>query len=149
MTTSTDPTAPEAPSSTYDQGVLREIARPVRWLSAAIVDAANAGRANHSGIKVGGHQAPSAPVLHAISYLLGDLDESYLPTLRAKGGLQSYPSRLKDPDAVDFSTGSVGISATAALGVAMAHRYVASQFPSSPPAGRFISLLPAQLSTPH
>ena len=48
MTTSTDPTAPEAPSSTYDQGVLREIARPVRWLSAAIVDAANAGRANHS-----------------------------------------------------------------------------------------------------
>lgn len=149
MTTSTDPTAPEAPSSTYDQGVLREIARRVRWLSAAIVDAANAGRANHSGIKVAGHQAPSTPVLHAISYLLGDLDESYLPTLRTKGGLQSYPSRLKDPDAVDFSTGSVGISATAALGVAMAHRYVASQFPSSPPAGRFISLLPAQLSTPH
>jgi pyruvate dehydrogenase E1 component len=176
MTTNTDPTAPEAPSSTYDQGVLHEIARRVRWLSAAIVDAANAGRANHSGIKVGGHQAPSvsmadvmvtlwfaeltpldrvsvkphaSPVLHAISYLLGDLDESYLPTPRAKGGLQSYPSRLKDPDTVDFSTGSVGISATAALWVAMAHRYVASQFPSSPPAGRFISLLPAQLSTPH
>jgi pyruvate dehydrogenase E1 component len=149
MTTSTDPTAPEAPSSTYDQGVLREIARRVRWLSAAIVDAANAGRANHSGIKVGGHQAPSAPVLHAISYLLGDPDESYLPTLRAKGGLQLYPSRLKDPDTVDFSTGSVDISATAALWVAMAHPYVASQFPSSPPTGRFISLLPAQLSTPH
>jgi pyruvate dehydrogenase E1 component len=168
MPTSADLTASEAPSPTYDQGVLREIARRVLWLSAAIVDAANAGRPNHSGVKVGGHQASSAsmvdimtalwfaeltpldrvsvkphasPVLHAINYLLGDLDESYLPTLRAKGGLQSYPSRTKDPGTVDFSTGSVGIGATAALWAAVAHRYIASQFPSSPPAGRFISLL--------
>ncbi len=168
MTTSADQTGLGAPGPAYDQGVLREIASRVRWLSAAIVDAANAGRANHSGVKVGGHQASSAsmvdimvalwfaeltpldrvsvkphasPVLHAVNYLLGELDESYLPTLRAKGGLQSYPSRLKDPDAVDFSTGSVGIGATAALWAAMAHRYIASQFPSSPPAGRFISLL--------
>lgn len=36
----TAPRAPEAPSPPYDQGVLREIARRVRWLSAAIVDAA-------------------------------------------------------------------------------------------------------------
>ena len=64
-------------------------------------------------------------MLHAINYLLGDLDATYLTTLRAKGGLQSYPSRLKDPDTVDFSTGSVGIGATAALWAAMAHRYVA------------------------
>jgi pyruvate dehydrogenase E1 component len=168
MTTSADPTAPEASSPTNDQGVLRDIAERVLWLSAAIVDAANAGRANHSGVKVGGHQASSAsmvdimvalwfaeltpldrvsvkphasPVLHAINYLLGDLGESYLPSLRAKGGLQSYPSRLKDPDTVDFSTGSVGIGATAALWAAVAHRYIASQFPGSPPAGRFISLL--------
>jgi pyruvate dehydrogenase E1 component len=170
MTISADPaaTATGAPSPAYDRGVLREIASRVLWLSSAIVDAANAGRANHSGVKVGGHQASSAsmidimvalwfaeltpldrvsvkphasPVLHAINYLLGDLDESYLPTLRAKGGLQSYPSRLKDPDTVDFSTGSVGIGATAALWAAMAHRYVASQFPSAPPAGRFVSLL--------
>ena len=83
----------------------------------------------------------ASPVLHAVNYLLGDLDEAYLPTLRAKGGLQSYPSRLKDPDTVDFSTGSVGIGATAALWAAVAHRYVASQFPGSPSAGRFISLL--------
>ena len=131
-----------ADSGSYDEAVLREVAQRVLWLSAAIVDAANAGRLNKSGIKVGGHQASSAsmvdimvalwfaeltnldrvsvkphasPVLHAINYLLGDLDESYLPTLRAEGGLQSYPSRLKDPDTVDFSTGSVGIGATAAL----------------------------------
>ena len=168
MITSAGPTAVEAPNLTYDQEVLRDIARRVLWLSAAIVDAANAGRPNHSGVKVGGHQASSAsmvdimtalwfaelapldrvsvkphasPVLHAINYLLGDLDESYLPTLRAKGGLQSYPSRLKDPGTVDFSTGSVGIGATAALWAAVAHRYIASQFPGSPPAGRFISLL--------
>ncbi len=152
----------------YDEAVLQEIARRVLWLSAAIVDAANAGRPNDSGVKVGGHQASSAsmvdimvalwfaelterdrvsvkphasPVLHAISYLLGDLDEAYLPTLRAKGGLQSYPSRLKDPDTVDFSTGSVGIGATAPLWAAMAHRYVASQFPSAPRSGRFVSLV--------
>ncbi|WP_127550401.1 pyruvate dehydrogenase [Actinoplanes sp. OR16] len=151
-----------------DIEVLREIARRVLWLSAAIVDAANAGRPNDSGVKVGGHQASSAsmvdimvalwfaeltaadrvsvkphasPVLHAVNYLLGDLDESYLPLLRARGGLQSYPSRLKDPDTVDFSTGSVGIGATAALWAAMAHRYLASQFPGAPAGGRFVSLL--------
>src|ERR1700677_1199553 len=167
MISSAHPTA-EAPRPAYDEGVLRDLAQRVLWLSAAIVDAANAGRANSSGVKVGGHQASSAsmvdimtalwfaeltpldrvsvkphasPVLHAVNYLLGDLDEAYLPTLRAKGGLQSYPSRLKDPDTVDFSTGSVGIGATAALWAAVAHRYIASQFPGSPPGGRFISLL--------
>ena len=154
--------------TTPDPALLREISRRVLWLATSIVDAANAGRPNDSGVKVGGHQASSAsmvdimvalwfaelerddrvsvkphasPVLHALNYLLGDLDEAYLPTLREKGGLQSYPSRLKDPDTVDFSTGSVGIGATAALWAAMSHRYVASRFPDAPPAGRFISLL--------
>ncbi len=167
MTATADPSA-DTEAVAYDEAVLREIAQRVLWLSAAIVDAANAGRPNETGIKVGGHQASSAsmvdvmvalwfaeltnldrvsvkphasPVLHAINYLLGDLDESYLPTLRALGGLQSYPSRLKDPDTVDFSTGSVGIGATAALWAAMSHRYVASHFADSPPAGRFVSLL--------
>ena len=148
--------------------VLRDVAQRVLWLSSAIVDAANRGRPNNTGVKVGGHQSSSAsmvdimvslwfaelantdrvsvkphasPVLHAINYLLGDLEEKYLPTLRAKGGLQSYPSRLKDPDTVDFSTGSVGIGATAALWAAMSHRYLSSHFPEVPQAGRFISLL--------
>ena len=105
------------------------------WLSTAIVHHANRVRPNPGGLKVGGHQASSAsmvsimtslwfrhlraedrvsvkphasPVLHAINYLLGELDESYLPTLRAFGGLQSYPSRVKDPDPVDYSTGLGG-----------------------------------------
>jgi pyruvate dehydrogenase E1 component len=151
-----------------DEQVLRAIAQRVLWLSAAIVDAANRGRPNTSGVKVGGHQASSAsmvdimvalwfhcltgqdrvsvkphasPVLHAVNYLLGDLDATYLTTLREQGGLQSYPSRLKDPDTVDFSTGSVGIGATAALWAAMAHRYTRSHFPTTPSAGRFVSLL--------
>ena len=151
-----------------DLATLDEVCRRVRWLATAIVDEANRGRPNATGIKVGGHQASSAsmveimvalwfqeltaqdrisvkphasPVLHAINYLLGDLDPSYLTTLRAKGGLQSYPSRLKDPDVVDFSTGSVGIGATAALWAAVAHRYVRSHDPDAPPSGRFISLI--------
>lgn len=167
MTTTVEPSV-TAGSGPYDEAVLREVAQRVLWLSANIVDAANAGRLNETGVKVGGHQASSAsmvdvmvalwfaeltnldrvsvkphasPVLHAINFLLGDLDGSYLPTLRAKGGLQSYPSRLKDPDTVDFSTGSVGIGATAALWAAMSHRYVASHFAECPPAARFVSLL--------
>ncbi len=161
-----DAASAEAP--TLDEPTLREIASRVLWLSAAIVDAANAGRPNDSGIKVGGHQASSAslvdimvalwfseltsrdrvsvkphasPVLHAINYLLGDLDQRYLTTLRAKGGLQSYPSRSKDPGTVDFSTGSVGIGATAPIWAAIAHRYAAGHFPGTPVADRFVSLV--------
>jgi pyruvate dehydrogenase E1 component len=130
---------------------LQEIEQRVLWLATAIVHHANRVRPNPEGLKVGGHQASSAsmttimtalwfehlraedrvsvkphasPVLHAINYLLGELDERYLTTLRAFGGLQSYPSRSKDPDPVDYSTGSVGIGATAPIWGALARRYV-------------------------
>ncbi len=168
MTSPRDPSGAPPITAETDPQVLRDVANKVLWLSTAIVDSANRGRENATGVKVGGHQASSAsmvdimvslwfselthldrvsvkphasPVLHAINYLLGDLDATYLPMLRAKGGLQSYPSRLKDPDTVDFSTGSVGIGATASLWAAVAHRYIRSQFPTTPPAGRFVSLL--------
>src|SRR3954451_2440102 len=122
--------------------VLEAVQRRVLWLATSIVHHANKVRRTPSGVKVGGHQASSAslvsvmtalyfhhlrgpdrvsvkphasPVLHAINYLVGRLDERYLTELRAFGGLQSYPSRSKDPDPVDFSTGSVGIGATATL----------------------------------
>ncbi len=135
--------------------MLRAVEQRVLWLSVAIVDHANRVRPNQSGLKVGGHQASSAsmvsimtslwfdhlrrgdlvsvkphasPVLHAINYLLGELDESYLTTLRSFGGLQSYPSRSKDPDPADYSTGSVGIGATAPVWGALARRYVNAQF---------------------
>ena len=54
-----------------------------------------------------------SPVFHAIQYLFGKQDKRHLAQFRALGGAQSYPSRTKDIDDVDFSTGSVG------LGVAM------------------------------
>jgi pyruvate dehydrogenase E1 component len=145
-----------APSSPVDtDAVLAQIEKRVLWLSTAIVHDANRLRPNPSGLKVGGHQASSAsmvtimtalwfqhlraqdrvsvkphasPVLHAINYLLGLLDASYLSRLREFGGLQSYPSRAKDPDPVDYSTGSVGLGATAPIWGAVARRYVDKAF---------------------
>jgi pyruvate dehydrogenase E1 component len=145
----TEATASRRPTPEIDD--LVAIERRVLWLSTAIIHHANRIRPNPSGVKVGGHQASCAsmvsimtslwfrhlraqdrvsvkphasPVLHAINYLLGELDESYLTTLRDFGGLQSYPSRSKDPDPVDYSTGSVGIGATAPIWGALARRYV-------------------------
>jgi pyruvate dehydrogenase E1 component len=147
--------------------VLAAIERRVLWLATSIVHHANRVRVTPSGVKVGGHQASSAsmvsvmtalwfsflrapdrvsvkphaaPVLHAINYLLGGLDAAYLTRLRELGGLQSYPSRLKDPDRVDFSTGSVGIGATATLWSGLAHRYVAGHF-DVPQGGRQVALV--------
>ncbi|MEV4641414.1 pyruvate dehydrogenase [Actinoplanes sp. NPDC049548] len=134
--------------------VLRVVEQRVLWLATAMIDHANRVRPRTDGLKVGGHQASSAsmttimtalwfdhlaagdrvsvkphasPVLHAINYLLGSLDEHYLTTLRSFGGLQSYPSRAKDPDPVDYSTGSVGIGATAPIWGALARRYIGSR----------------------
>ena len=82
----------------------------------------------------------ASPVYHAIKYLTGELDRSYLTTLRQRGGLQAYPSRTKDPDVADFSTGSVGLGAVAPLFSALTRRYVDSHFGGLPPA-RFIALV--------
>jgi len=103
---------------------LSAIERRVLWLAVRIVDYANRERPKGDALRVGGHQASSAamvtlmtalwladmdgrdrvsvkphasPVLHALEYLLGRLDRSYLTRLRDFGGLQSCPSRTKDP----------------------------------------------------
>ncbi|WFE38806.1 pyruvate dehydrogenase [Micromonospora sp. WMMD998] len=150
-----------------NEHVLDEIQRRVLWLATRIVDAANHDRGTGDGVKVGGHQASSAslvtamtalwfqhldaedrvavkphasPVFHAIQYLLGNLDRAYLPKLRARGGLQSYPSRTKDPDEVDFSTGSVGLGAAAPLFAAVTRRYVDAHF-GARPHSRFVALI--------
>src|SRR5690606_1242545 len=82
----------------------------------------------------------ASPVFHAIKYLQGELDRSYLTRLRERGGLQSYPSRTKDPDVADFSTGSVGLGVVAPLFAAMTRRYIESHGVAGEPA-RFISLV--------
>jgi len=156
-------------SGGVDLDVLAAIERKVLWLSTAIVDAANSpARKDPDGLKVGGHQASSAslatimtalwfttltrddrisvkphasPVLHAINYLLGELSPADLGTLRAFHGLQSYPSRSKDPDTVDYSTGSVGIGATAPIWGGIARRYVADTVGAPRSAGRQFSLV--------
>ena len=146
---------------------LRSVERRVLWLATRIVDYANRERPKTDELKVGGHQASSAsmvslmtalymrdlraedrvsvkphasPVLHAIEYLLGRLDGSYLTRLRDFEGLQSYPSRTKDHFPVDYSTGSVGIGSAAPLFGALADRYIDDHFGEGT-GGRFISLL--------
>ena len=119
---------------------LRALEQKVLWLAAWTIHNANHLRPSRDGLKVGGHQASCAslvtimtalyfeilrpedrvavkphasPVFHAIQYLLGNQELDKLERFRGFGGAQSYPSRTKDVDDVDFSTGSVG------LGVAM------------------------------
>jgi len=143
------------PSSKKTIHTLETIQKRVLWLAINMVHHANHIRPNPDVTKVGGHQASSAsmvtiltalyfaylqeddrisikphasPVFHAIQYLLGQLPRDYLTELRAYGGLQSYPSRTKDPDKVDFSTGSVGLGAVAPAFGALVNQYVGAQF---------------------
>ncbi|WP_081437527.1 transketolase-like TK C-terminal-containing protein [Rhodococcus jostii] len=152
-----DHTAQLTPRAATPEALV-EIEKRVLWLATSMIHHANRVRPNPTGLKVGGHQASCAsmvsimtslwfeqlrpgdrvsvkphasPVLHGINYLLGELDEKYLTTLREFGGLQSYPSRSKDPDPVDYSTGSVGIGATAPIWGAIARRYVNTQIGSA------------------
>ena len=162
---STQPLSQSAspPLTEADIETLRTIERRVLWLATRMIDEAN--RRPKSEVKVGGHQASCAsmvsimtalwfahiggedkvaikphasPVYHAIKYLTGELDQSYLTTLRQRGGLQAYPSRTKDPDVSDFSTGSVGLGAVAPLFSAVTRRYVDAHF-GEQPAARFIA----------
>ena len=149
--------------------VLLTIQDRVLWLAMQMVHYANNIRPNPDGVKVGGHQASSAsvvtimtslyfdymrsgdrisvkphasPVYHAIQYLLGNLEERYLRGLRAFHGLQAYPSRTKDPDNVDFTTGSVGLGPVAPNFAALSEEYVRSRmFSSREEPGRYISLV--------
>ena len=151
-----------------DPAVLEAIQRRVHWLALRMVDHANREREDAGGIKVGGHQASctsmvtlmtalwfahlrapdrvavkphASPVFHAIRYLLGELDAAHLTQLRSFRGLQAYPSRTKDTGRIDFSTGSVGLGATAPLFAAMARRYVEAHHGPRAARSRFIALL--------
>ena len=115
---------------------LRQIEQRLLWLSHWMIHHANHIRSSENTIKTGGHQASSAsmvsiltalyfvtlknndrvavkphasPIFHAMQYLMGKLDLEHMKNFRGFGGIQPYPSRTKDIDDVDFSTGSVGL----------------------------------------
>jgi pyruvate dehydrogenase E1 component len=150
--------------------LLRELERKVLWLSAWTIHHANHLRPNRDGLKVGGHQASCAslatvmtalyfsvlrpedriavkphasPVFHAIQYLFGHQTREKLERFRALGGAQSYPSRTKDIDDVDFSTGSVGLGVAMTLFSSIVQDYVRLKqlAPTERPTGRMVALV--------
>ena len=129
---------------------MKALEQKVLWLSMWTIHNANHIRENVDGLKVGGHQASSAsiatimtalyfdilnpqdrvavkphasPVFHSIQYLMGRQSANALENFRALGGAQSYPSRVKDNDEVDFSTGSVGLGVAMTLFASMVQDY--------------------------
>ncbi len=152
-----------------DLPLLGQIERKLLWLSSWMIHHANHVRPNRDGLKVGGHQAScasvtaimtalyfallrpedrvavkphAAPVFHAINYLYGRLPRERLTSLRAFGGLQPYPSRLKDGPEVDFSTGSVGLGVALTSFTALMQDYVVQHGFARPelPPGRQIAI---------
>jgi pyruvate dehydrogenase E1 component len=130
---------------------LKAIEQKVLWLAVWMIHNANHLRSKRDGLKVGGHQASSAsittlmtalyfdvlrpmdrvavkphasPVYHSIQYLFGRQTREKLERFRAFGGAQSYPSRTKDTDDVDFSTGSVGLGVALTSFAALVRDYL-------------------------
>ena len=157
-------------ASAKDLAMLDAVEKKVRWLSSWTIHHANHIRAKRDGIKVGGHQASCAslstlmtalyfnvlrpqdrvavkphasPVFHAINYMFGRQSREKLENFRAFGGAQSYPSRTKDGDAVDFSTGSVGLGAAVTNFAALTQDYLRykNMLPKGEKPGRMVALV--------
>jgi pyruvate dehydrogenase E1 component len=163
MTKANEPIAPA------ELEILRELEQKVLWLASWTIHHANHLRENVDGLKVGGHQASSAslatimtalyfhalrpqdrvavkphasPIFHAIQYLLGRQSRQKLADFRGYKGAQSYPSRTKDTDDVDFSTGSVGLGVAQTLFSSLVQDYVrAHGWGLQRPEGRMIALV--------
>src|SRR5215211_4821141 len=148
--------------------LLSALARKVLWLSSWTIHHANHVRPNVDGLKVGGHQASSAslanimsalyfsvlrpqdrvavkphasPVFHAIQYLFDHQTRDKLENFRGFKGAQSYPSRTKDADDVDFSTGSVGLGVAQTIFASLVQDYVRTHgWGAERPEGRMIAL---------
>src|SRR3981189_1882500 len=149
--------------------LLSALARKVLWLSSWTIHHANHIRPNADGLKVGGPQASPAslvtimsalyfsvlrrqarcgvkphasPVFHAIQYLFGHQSRDKLENFRGYKGAQSYPSRTKDADDVDFSTGSGGLGVAQTLFSSLVQDYVkAHGWMKDRPEGRMIALV--------
>src|SRR5215218_8231018 len=149
--------------------ILAELEKKVLWLASWTIHHANHLRESSDGLKVGGHQASStslatimtalyfhalrpqdrvavkphaSPNFHAIQYLLGRQTKDKLAGFRGYKGAQSYPSRTKDADDVDFSTGSVGLGVAQTLFSSLTQDYVrAHGWSLDRPEGRMIALV--------
>ena len=149
--------------------ILRELEKKVLWLASWTIHNANHLRENSDGLKVGGHQASSAslatimtalyfdvlrpadrvavkphasPIFHAIQYLLGKQTRERLEAFRGYKGAQSYPSRTKDIDDIDFSTGSVGLGVAQTLFSSLVQDYVRLHgWGKERPEGRMVALV--------
>ena len=150
--------------------LLNAVERKLLWLSAWMIHNANHIRPNRDGLKVGGHQASCAsvisiltalyfdilkpadriavkphagPVFHAMNLLLGRQTAERMATLRQFGGIQPYPSRIKDGPEVDFSTGSVGLGVALASFGSLVQDYVRLKklTPEEIPAGRHVAIV--------
>ena len=153
-----------------ERRILGRIQDRLLWLSTWTIHYANARRKNPSPERVGGHQSSStsvltlltalyfkllrpgdriavkptaAPIFYAIQVLRGLLPPEGLQGYRSLGGLQAYPSRAKNPDWFDFSTGSMGLGAVAPAFAALMDGYVTDHYggpgdaeAGAPPAGR-------------
>jgi pyruvate dehydrogenase E1 component len=154
---------------TSELAILSELEKKVLWLASWTIHHANHVRESADGLKVGGHQASSAslatimtalyfkvlrpqdrvavkphasPIYHAIQYLLGRQTRAKLEGFRGYKGAQSYPSRTKDADDVDFSTGSVGLGVAQTLFSSLVQDYVrAHGWGLDTPEGRMIALV--------
>ena len=162
-----DDEPPPATNSLDRLTVLHALERKVLWLSTWMIHYANNERKGDGELKVGGHQASCAsmvtlmtalyfatlrpqdrvavkphgsPVFHAIQYLFGRQDQTHLSAFRALGGAQSYPSRTKDVDDVDFSTGSVGLGVAMTSFAALIQDYLEAH-QSQQQRGRMVSVL--------
>ncbi len=147
---------------------IKALERKLLWLSAWMIHNANHLRPKADGMKVGGHQASCAsmvtlmtalyfhtlrpadrvavkphagPVFHAIQYLMGRQTLARMQNFRGFGGVQSYPSRTKDTDDVDFSTGSVGLGVAITAFASMVQDYVRAKGWSQQTEGRMIALV--------
>lgn len=149
--------------------VLEELERKVLWLAMWTIHNANHLRPSTDGLKVGGHQASSAslatvmtalyfsalrpedrvavkphasPIFHAIQYLFGNQTRAKLENFRGYKGAQSYPSRTKDVDDVDFSTGSVGLGVAQTLFASLVQDYLrAKDLGTALPEGKMVALV--------
>lgn len=148
---------------------LKTIEQRLLWLSHWMIHHANHVRPKVDGIKVGGHQASSAsmvsimaalyfsalrpedrvavkphasPVFHAMQYMMGKQTRENMENFRGFGGVQSYPSRTKDIDDVDFSTGSVGLGVAITTFASLVQDYIkAKDWGADAPMGRMVALV--------